>query len=178
MFGRPILMFKCTFRPLGGTREDDFEVPLIFFSAFSRTNLTPNHVMQRRLEAIQLYEPGPYPSKDPILHVGFLSNVLCRAPLMPCFVHGCSTPTIPYSLRRLQRSQFPNGKADSQPGKGDGRKLYEVNDWLWKFGRGMPRKVTVAEAERIRSSARAECKSRGWNTRKRPAARTDHSDDH
>ena len=41
MWSLPILMFKATFRPIGGMKDDEFEVPLIFYSAFKRTVLTP-----------------------------------------------------------------------------------------------------------------------------------------
>ena len=36
--------------------------------------------------------------------------------------------------------------ADSRNGAGNGSRLYEVNIWMWRYGRGQPRRVTVAEA--------------------------------
>ena len=129
--------------------------------------------MQRQLGTIQLYEPGPWPSKLPVLHIGLLSDVLCRVPLMPCFVNGNPTATTPHSLRRKQASQFEFERADTQPGKGDGSKLYEVNDWLWNFGRGLPRKISVAEAERMRQLGGTMQKSNAWKTRKRNAESRD-----
>ena len=170
-------MFKATFRPIGGMKDDEFEVPLIFYSAFKRTVLTPQNNMQRRLGVIQLYEPGPWPALEPVLHVDFLSNVLCRVPLVPCYIAGNRTPTIPRSLRTLKRSQFPDGRADSEAGKGDGSKVYEVNDWLWKFGRGMPRKISVAETERMREKMRSLSRQRAWATRKRNAEMRDRDRD-
>ena len=171
MFGRPELLFKCKFRPYGAKKEDnlDFELPLVFFSAFERTNLTPDNPMQRQEAVIQLYEPGPWPYKKPVLHVGLVVNVLCRAPLMPCFIGGNETATVPQSLRRYHGTRFPHGRADTQPGKGDGSKLYEVNMWMWTFGRhgGIPRTVTVDEAERMRSMAKSLAMEKRWQTRKR-----------
>ena len=37
--------------------------------------------------------------------------------------------------------------ADSRNGAGNGSRLYEVNIWMLRYGRGQPRLVTVAEAE-------------------------------
>ena len=39
----------------------------------------------------KLYEPSP----PPILYVGLFADVLGRVPLMPLFLLGNSTPTIP-----------------------------------------------------------------------------------
>ncbi len=82
---------------------------------------------------------------DPILHVGFCANVLCRELLIPCFLGGGEQPTIPHGRRQLKATQFPFGRADSRKDKGDGSKLYEV--WLWEFGRGKQRSRTVTEEE-------------------------------
>lgn len=174
LFARPLLMFTARLRPIGGTPNDEFELPLIFYSAFKRTMLTPHNIMQSYLDIVQLYEPGPWPSLEPVLHVDFLCNVLCRAPLVPCYINGNRTPTIPRSLRNLKNTQFPHGRADSEAGKGDGSKVYEVNDWLWKFGRGMPRTVTVAQAERMRETLKSQTRRKAWATRKRNAEMRDH----
>ena len=167
MFGRPELMGKIKLRPIGGTEADDFEVPIVFFSAFERVALTPDKPMQRLMETIQLYEPGPWPSLQPIMHVGLLRNVLGRAPLVPLFLRGNSTATIPHGMRNLRAQKFPNGRADTQPNKGDGSRIYEVNTWMWEFGRGMPRRMSVASAQRLRDAMRGETKAKAWATRKR-----------
>ena len=67
---------------------------------------------------------------------------------MPLFLRRNSTPTIPHCFRNLQRSKFPYCCADVA--KELGRKesnVYEVNQWLWPFGRGKPRlpRETVSE---------------------------------
>ena len=55
LFARPLLMFTARLRPIGGTPNDEFELPLIFYSAFKRTMLTPHNIMQNYLDTIQLY---------------------------------------------------------------------------------------------------------------------------
>ena len=47
------------------------------------------------------------PSPTPILHVGPVSNVLGRVPLMPLFLIRNSTPTILHCFCNLQRKQIP-----------------------------------------------------------------------
>ena len=168
MFARAELLFEVELRPIGATSTaEHFRIPLVFFSAFERTNLTPDNPMQRHGDIIQLYEPGPWPSLQPILHVGFVSNILCRAPLMPCFIGGSISPTIPFSMRQKKQSCFLHGRADSRHDRGDGSLLYEVNTWMWKFGRGMKRTVSVAEAQAMRTMASTEAMRKRWDTRKR-----------
>jgi len=165
LFGRPELMFKVKLKPYGEIRDESMELPLIFFSAFERVALESDDKMHRMGNIIQLYEPGPLPALEPIMHVGFLSHVLCRVPLIPCFMDGSDHPTIP---RRFARSSKINhGRADRQPGTGDGSKLYEVNMWMWNCGRGMPRPRTVSESERIRASHAAISRTKQHATRKR-----------
>ena len=84
----------------------------------------------------QFYEPSP----TPMLYVGPVSNVLGRVPLMPLFLRGNITPTIPHYFRNLQRSEFPYGSADDSNDSGrKGSNVYKLNQWLWEFGRGKPR---------------------------------------
>ena len=110
---------------------------------------------------------------DPILHVGFCTNlnVLCRAPLMPCFLGGSEQPTIPHGMRQLKATQFPFGRADSRKDKGDGCKLYEVNMWLWEFGRGKQRTRTVAEEELQREIILERSRREAWTSRQRQRLR-------
>ena len=169
LFGRPEQLGQITLRPIGATEADDadFEVPIVFFSAFERVNLTPDIPMQRILDIQKLYEPGPWLSLDPIMHVGLLRNVLGRASLVPPFLRGNSTSTIPHGMRNLRAQKFPYGRADTQPNKGDGSRIYEVNTWLWEFGRGMPRRISVASAERLKRAMKADTSAKPWATRKR-----------
>ncbi len=131
MFGRPELMFKVKLKPYGEIRNDTMELPLIYFSAFERVAPEFDDKIHRMGNIIQLYEPSPLPALEPIMHAGFLSHVLCRVPLIPCFMDETDHQTIP---RRFARStKINHGRADRQPGTGDGSKLYKVKLWMWNF---------------------------------------------
>ncbi len=53
---------------------------------------------------------------------------------------GDSTPTIPHQYSQHKRSGFPVGSCDIAAVDGwRGSNVYEVNPWLWQFGRGKPR---------------------------------------
>ena len=85
---------------------------------------------------VKLYEPSP----TPCLYVAKAENMVGRVPLIPCFLDGNATPTIPHKYSRNKSACFPAGCAD--PAAEDGRQgsnVYEVNTWLWQFGRGKPR---------------------------------------
>ena len=59
-------------------------------------------------------------------------------PAMMCYLDGNKTPTIQYSKNK--NSCFPAGCADTAAEDGRrGNNVYEVNTWLWQFGRGKPR---------------------------------------
>ncbi len=65
--------------------------------------------------------------------------------------------------------------AKAHKGSRKGSHVYEINAWLWNFGRSQPRVggLSVAETERIRNKSRSEAAQRTWktkNARKRPAA--------
>jgi hypothetical protein len=67
-------------------------------------------------------------------------NMVGRIPLMPCFLDGNATPTIPHKYSKNKNSCFPAGCADSAAEDGRrGSNVYEVNTRLWQFGRGKPR---------------------------------------
>jgi hypothetical protein len=87
-----------------------------------------------------------------------------RAPLIPCFV-GCNRhPTIPHSFKDDWRLWSASG--DTQRDWGNGSRLYEVNIWTWRYGRGRPRMVSIAEAERMGSEYVSESRIRVAETRK------------
>ena len=59
-----------------------------------------------------------------------------------------------------------------------GSHVYEVNAWLWNFGRPQPRVagLSVAKTVRIRKRCRADAAKSGWETRrasKRAATKND-----
>ncbi len=85
---------------------------------------------------IKLYEPSP----THCLYVANVQNMVGRVPLMPLFLAGNSTPTIPQIFSKRKDSGFPYGCADAAATDGRrGSNVYEVNPWLWQFGRGKPR---------------------------------------
>jgi hypothetical protein len=85
---------------------------------------------------VKLYKPSP----TPCLYVAPTENMVGRVPLIPCFLAGNSTLTIPHKFSKSRDSGFPFGCADSADVDGRrGSNLYEVNPWLWQFGRGKPR---------------------------------------
>ena len=165
MFGRPELIFKVKLKRYNGDKDDILEIPLIFLSAFERVRLDPDDEMHKLGDIIQLYETGPLPALEPIMHVGFLSHVLCRVPLVPCFMEGSDHPTIPRRFARSSRVR--HGRADRNQGSGDGSRLNEVNMWMWNFEGGVARSRTVSEAERMRAEHASATRTVQHATRKR-----------
>ncbi len=81
----------------------------------------------------------PFPTL--CLYVAPAENMVGRVPLIPqaCFLAGNSTLTIPHKFSKRRDSGFPFGCADSADVDGRrGSNLYEVNQWLWQFGRRKP----------------------------------------
>ena len=177
LFGRSILFFTVEFRPYGSRGSDaNFQCHLVYFSAFERLELRSEteSPMQKKANITMLYEPGPADlnsssksasTKLPILHVGYAQHILCRAPLIPAFLDGSATNTIPITKREEAQS-FPYGKTDSRAGAGDGSRVYEVNMPLWRFGRGKAREVSVDEAERLRDERIAASRRQAAQTKK------------
>jgi hypothetical protein len=89
----------------------------------------------------------------PCLYICPVTNVLGQAPLIPCFVGGNSHPTIPHSFKDDQR--FGSASADTQRDWGNDSRLYEVNIWTWRYGRGRPRMVSRLKESGVSVSARA-----------------------
>jgi hypothetical protein len=122
------------------------EVSLVFFSTFEPISLTPDSCMQRN-GIPMLCLPG--------------GN---RVPLMPCYLKGNLHNTIPHSLRHA----VPAGAAaDSRPDSGTGSRLFEVNIWMWRYGRAFPRKISVEDAEEMRRKRVQDARRKGAETFKR-----------
>ena len=86
---------------------------------------------------------------------------------------GNSTPTIPHMFSKRKDSGFPFGCADAAAADGRrGSNVYEVNPWLWQFGRGKPRLggLTIEETTGRKNAVRDERLKRGWETRRRRKA--------
>ena len=92
---------------------DDIQVYLMFFSTFEPVDLPGGGPMEA-VGVQKLYKPSP----TPILYVGPVANVLGRAPLMPSFLVGNSTPNIPHQLRQHRSSRFLHGLADAADASG------------------------------------------------------------
>jgi hypothetical protein len=113
----------------------------------------------------KLYEPSPVPT----LYVGRIEDLLGRVPLFPCFLDGNTTSTIPHKYAPQQKQAFEFGCADgSGQGSRRGSHVYEINTWLWNFGRPQPRiaGLSVAKTERIRRASRSDSARRAAGTRK------------
>ena len=117
------------------------------------------------------------PSPTPVLYVAHCELMLSRVPLFPCFLQGNTTPTIPHKLRHRKASAFQYGIADAATVHGHrGSNVYEVNPWLWQFGRGRPRLggLSVSETEERREAVVRAGAKRSQETsgcRRREAAR-------
>ena len=167
----PQHFFKCTLRPLNATKHDryyrcpeDIHRNMVFFSAFEDLRLRTTGTMESN-GIRKLYEPSPVPT----LYVGRAEDLLGRVPLFPCFLDGNTTSTIPYKYAARQKQAFEFGCADGQgPASRRSSHVYEINTWLWNFGRPQPRVggLSVAKTERIRRQSRSETSRRAWETRK------------
>ena len=109
-----------------------------------------------------LYDSASNP-RLPCLYICPVANVLGRAPLISCFIGGNSHPTIPYCFKDDRR--LGHASADMQRDRGNGSRLYEVHIWMWRYGRGRARLVSIAEAERIRGERLSESRIRAAEMR-------------
>ena len=123
----------CREGPITRTaRTTSRSIELVFYSTFEPMVLPGGGPMEA-MGVQKLYEPSPMP----ILYVGLVANVLGRVPLMPLFLLGNSTPTIPHQLRQHRGARFPHGLADAADESGrKGSNVYEINQRPWQFGRG------------------------------------------
>ena len=117
------------------TGPDDIVYTLVFFSTFEELNLPMTGPMEDS-GVVKLYDPSP----TPCLYVVPAENMVGRVPLIPLFLTGNSTLTIPHMFSKCKEAGFPFGCADAAALDGRrGSNIYEVNPWLWQFGRGKPR---------------------------------------
>ena len=113
---------------------------------------------------VKLYEPSP----TLCLYVANTENMVGRIPLMPSFLNSNATPTIPQKYSKNKNSCFPAGCADSAAEDcRRGSNVYEVNTWLWQFGRGKPRLggLTIEETSDRQDAARKASDKRLKETR-------------
>ena len=160
----PQLYFSCTLRPLNAAVDqynnssEDIPLYLVFFWCLWRPSAS--HHWHHGKKGSQnwlrkLYEPFPFPT----LYVGRVEDVLGRVPLYPCFLDGNLTSTIPHKYAARQARDFEYGCADGPlQGSRRGSHVYEVNTWLWNFGRPQPRVggLSVAATQKIRKRCKGE----------------------
>jgi hypothetical protein len=82
------------------------------------------HVMLERAGVTKLYEPSP----TPCLYVAPAFCMVGRVPLIPLFLSGNLTLTIPHKFRKHKSSGFPTGICDTAAVDGQlGSNVYEAN---------------------------------------------------
>ena len=83
--------------------------------------------MQHVEGIIQLYELGPYPAREPTIHVVLPAHVLRRVPFVPFYPRGNQFPIGLHELMIFKGITIANGRTNRSPGSGDGSRLYKVN---------------------------------------------------
>ena len=115
--------------------------------SFEPINLTPNNIMQQA--GVPMLYDTTSNQRLPCLYICPVANhVLGRAPLIPCFIDGNTHQLIPYKFKNSRI--LGTASADTQPDRGNGSRLYEVNLWLWCYGWRQPRTMSIEEAEAAR----------------------------
>ena len=140
---------------------DDKAVQLMFYNTFEVLDLPCSGPMEfyknsSRCEVVLALSVA-HPLCGPCLKCAGASA------LVPLF-SGNSNPTIPHCFHNLQRSKFPYCCADLTKESGrKGSNVYEVNQWLWYFGRGKPRLggLSVYETEVLRMAVMQVIARRG-----------------
>ena len=159
-YARPQLFFNCTVARTGHLRDtaSHKQLALVFFSTFEPISLPVDSVMKR--EGVPMFYDSASSTNLPSLYLCRAENVLGRVPMMPCFVAGNRTPTVPHRFRK----NCHGAVADTSEGRGNGSRLYELNVWMWRYGRGQPRHVTVAEAEQRSKELTRDARRRAAET--------------
>ncbi len=119
---------------------------------------------------VKLYEPSP----TPCLYLAPAENMVGRVPLMPLFLAGNTTPTIPHLYSKRKESILPMGCADAASvDSRRGSNVHEVNTWLWQFGLGKARLggLSVEATEERMQAHRHESRARGVETLRRHKAK-------
>jgi hypothetical protein len=138
---------------------------LVFFSPFEGLHLQTSGTMETN-GIRKLYEPSPVPT----LYVGRIEDLLGWVPLVPCFLDANTSSTIEHKYAGRQEQAFAFGCADGsgQGSRRGGSHVYEINTWLWNFGRPQPQigGLSVAKTERIHRQSRSETSLRAAETKK------------
>jgi hypothetical protein len=170
---RGLFVLNCSFHVLCGSvcpltarvdrynnSPDDIPLDLVFFSAFEDLHLQFTGTMESN-QIRKLYKPSPVPT----LYVGLVEDLLGRVPLFLCFLDGNTTSTLAIPFKYSARQGCADGHG---PETRRGSHVYEVNAWLWNFGRPQPRvaSLSVAKTEKIRTRCRAAAAKSAWETRR------------
>jgi hypothetical protein len=134
------------------------KVSLVFFSTVEPISLTPDSCMQRKGFPM-LYERAA--TVLPTLYVCPVDNVLGGVLLIKCYLNGNTHNTIPYKYRIAVPLE---ASADSRPDSGTGSLLFEINIWMWRYGRTSPREFSVADAVVMRKQRVQESRAQGAAT--------------
>jgi hypothetical protein len=82
----------------------------------------------------------------PTLYVCPVENILGSVPLIPCYLNGNTMNSIPHKYR----SQIPREEAaDSRPDSWTCSRLFEVNIWMWRYGRTFLSEISVEQAVKL-----------------------------
>ena len=87
--------------------DEDIQLDLVFFSPFEELRLRTAGIIESN-GIHRVYEPSPVPT----LYVGRVEDLLGRVPLIPCFLDGNATSTIPHKYSSRQQDAFEYGCAD------------------------------------------------------------------
>jgi hypothetical protein len=148
---------------------DDLLLDLVFFNTFEEERKLPITGPMEDSGVVKLYKPSP----TPCLYVAPVENMVGRVPLMPLFLAGNATPTFPHLYCKHKESDFLLGCADTAAADSmRGSSVFEVNPWLWQFGRGKPRLggLSVEETAERKQAHRDESHKSAVETRRRRKA--------
>jgi hypothetical protein len=90
-----------------------------------------------------------------------VENVLGRVPLIPCYLDINTRNTIQDKYRGAVPSE---AATDSRQDSGTGSLLYEINIWMWRYGRTFPWEFSVADAVAMRKQRVQESRAQGAAT--------------
>jgi hypothetical protein len=91
---------------VGGSNRcyEDIQLNLIFFSPFEELCLKTAGIMESK-GIHRVYKPSPVPT----LYIGRVEDLIGRVPLIPCFLEGNATSTIPHKYSSQHRDAFECG---------------------------------------------------------------------
>jgi hypothetical protein len=160
-YARPQLFFNCTLCAAVSYRRQGVCVQrfsLMYFSPFEPIELTPDSTIQEAggsaWSPCSMSRPATG-ACHVLTRLHLPSGKRAGARALQSVLHWRQQSpyydsTIPHRFKDDQR--LGSASTDKQRDLGNGSRLYKVNIWMWSYCRGLPRIVSIAEAERIRSS--------------------------